>query len=89
MKVFAILVLVLSVLALVGLLGIHTLTSMFWGSWDQDGLGSIGFWGVFKDGMEKGGWVYLIPITLIISTSVYLKRNRKTSANNQLEDIVA
>jgi len=81
MKAFAIVVLVLAIITLIGLLGIHTMTAMFWGSWDQDGLGSTGFWHVFKDGLAKGGWVYLVPISLIISASIYLIRNGKRTAN--------
>ena len=77
MKGIAIAVLVLSVLALLGLLGMHTLTALFLGSWDQDGLGSTGFWHVFKDGLAKGGWIYIIPTALIVTTTVYLKRSKE------------
>ena len=81
MKTLAMGITILATIALLAMLGLHTFSALFWGSWDQDGLGSTGFWHVFQDGLKNGGWAYLIPISVIIAGSIYLKRNGDGTAN--------
>ena len=76
MKKLAMAVSILAVIALLAMLGLHTLGALFWGSWDQDGLGTTGFWHVFQNALLKRGWAYLIPIGLLVTATAYLRRNK-------------
>ncbi len=76
MKTLAMGVSILASSALVAMLGLHALGALFWGSWDQDALGSTGFWQVYQNVLLKRGWVYLILLSLLIAAAIYLRRQK-------------
>ena len=89
MKTLAMGASILASIALVAMLVLHAFAALFWGSWDQDGLGSAGFWSVFLDGLRSRGWVYLILVSVIVTAAICLNRNEDRTANKPLHGIDA
>jgi len=71
----------LAFIALLAMLGLHALAALFWGSWDHDGLGSLGFWSVWLDGLKARWWVYLILMSVIFAAAIHMNRNNRTANN--------
>ena len=70
---------IVSTLALLGILGMHIFGAAFWGSWDQDGIGSTGFWPTFKAGSQNIWWIYALFASIIVTAGFLLKRDKKNT----------
>ncbi len=56
----------LTLIALTVLFGLHIIAALVWGNWDQDGVGSLGFWVVFSETVVYYAWLYAALISTVV-----------------------